>query len=36
VKSRSVTSEQRTAHGGDGPMTPEPVTAGEYTFCDGK
>lgn len=36
AKSRSVTSDQRVEYGGDGSMTPEPVTDGPYTYCDGK
>lgn len=33
---RRVSPELRGRHGGDGPMTPEPVTDEPYTYCSGK
>lgn len=32
---RRVTKAQRDTYGGLGPMTPEPVTEGDYTLCSG-
>jgi len=32
---RQLTSEQRSTHGGDGPMTPDPELHPDATFCNG-
>jgi len=36
IANRQITSDQRLQYGGEGPMTPEPITDEPYTFCDGR